>query len=106
MPGKFGTIVALALFAGMALAASSVEAQDDDNKPKVTRSSKNLPELIIGAPGDDYTVNQKDFELVAGQAYRWKITRQGGLEYKFATDLFRNVWVDQIGREFVFQTSL
>src|SRR5262245_46308380 len=95
MPGKFGT-TALALLAGMVLAAATARAQDDDNKPKVTRSSKNLPELIIGSPGDDYTVNQKDFELVAGQGYRWKITRQGGLEYKFATDLFRNVWVDQI----------
>ena len=45
---------------------------------------------------DEFTVNQKDFELVAGQGYRWKITSAAGLEYKFVTDLFRNVWMNQI----------
>jgi hypothetical protein len=85
----------LALLAGASLAGSAAWA-DDDGTSKVTRSSKNLPELVIGTPEDNYAVNRKDFDLVAGQGYRWKITSNGGLEYKFMTDLFRNVWMDQI----------
>ncbi|MDI6835845.1 MAG: hypothetical protein QMD99_09040 [Rhizobiaceae bacterium] len=75
---------------------ATAQEEDDKDQPKVTRASKNLPELILGSKEDIYAVNQKDFELVAGQGYRWKITSAGGLEYKFATDLFRNVWMNQI----------
>jgi hypothetical protein len=74
----------------------AAHADDDDDAPKVTRSSKNLPELILGSPDSSYDVNQKDFELIAGQGYRWKITSKGGVVYKFVTDLFRNVCMDQI----------
>ena len=49
----------------------------------MTRASKDVPELILGSKDDQFTVNQKDFELIAGQGYRWKITAAGGLEYKF-----------------------
>ncbi|TGQ24122.1 hypothetical protein EN857_34380, partial [Mesorhizobium sp. M4B.F.Ca.ET.214.01.1.1] len=63
---------------------------------KVTRSSKNLPELVLGSDKSSYDVNRADFELVAGQGYRWKISSHGGFEYKFMTDLWRNVWIDQI----------
>jgi hypothetical protein len=93
----------------LAPSAGQVLAQDDDDQPVVTakpaadettpktsRTSKNLPQLIIGSADSTYAVNQKDFELIAGQGYRWKITSRGGFEYKFVTDLFRNVWVDQI----------
>ncbi|MEH7878619.1 hypothetical protein [Rhizobium leguminosarum] len=75
---------------------------DDDAAPvlaaaeKVTRASKDVPELVLGSATDSFTVNQKDFELIAGQGYRWKITSAAGLEYKFATDMFRNVWMNQI----------
>ena len=62
----------------------------------MTRASKDVPELILGSKEDQFTVNQKDFELIAGQGYRWKISAAGGLEYKFHTDLFRNVWMNQI----------
>lgn len=75
---------------------AAAQEEDDNDQPKVTRASKNLPELILGSKEDIYAVNQKDFELVAGQGYRWKITSAGGLEYKFATDLFRSVWMNQI----------
>ncbi|WP_416798473.1 hypothetical protein [Ciceribacter azotifigens] len=75
---------------------AAAQEEDDNDQPKVTRASKNLPELILGSKEDVYAVNQKDFELVAGQGYRWKITSAAGLEYKFATDLFRNVWMNQI----------
>jgi len=75
---------------------AAAQEEDDKDQPKVTRASKNLPELVLGSKEDIYAVNQKDFELVAGQGYRWKITSAGGLEYKFATDLFRNVWMNQI----------
>jgi hypothetical protein len=77
-----------------AQAASSAAAPAEAEK--VTRASKDVPELILGSASDSFTVNQHDFELIAGQGYRWKITSAAGLEYKFVTDLFRNVWVNQI----------
>lgn len=104
--------VALAAFLGIVVAQSFAFAQADDDDddqaaskpkaqmqakaPQVTRASKNVPELILGSKSDDFAVNQKDFELVAGQGYRWKITSAAGFEYKFFTDLFRNVWMNQI----------
>jgi hypothetical protein len=101
---------AFAVLIGFAAMSSQVWAQDgdddDDDAPataepaapaeKPTRASKDVPELILGSKEDQFTVNQKDFELISGQGYRWKITAAGGLEYKFHTDLFRNVWNNQI----------
>jgi len=108
---NYKTLALAALF-GVLIAQSPAFAQADDEDdddaqaapktetqakaPAVTRASKNVPELILGSKDDEFTVNQKDFELVAGQGYRWKITSAAGLEYKFATDLFRNVWMNQI----------
>lgn len=77
-------------------AHAQTESDDDDDAPKVTRASQNVPELILGSKDDNFAVNQKDFELASGQGYRWKITSAAGLEYKFVTDLFRNVWMNQI----------
>lgn len=99
--------VAVSLLAVMALSQGTLWAQDsdddDDDAPaaeaateQVTRASKNLPELVLGTKDDQFAVNQTDFELIAGQGYRWKISAAGGLEYKFHTDLFRNVWMNQI----------
>lgn len=93
----FATVLAVA--ASLALAQAQAWAQqddDDDDEPKVTRASQDVPELILGSPEDDFVVNQTDFELLAGQGYRWKITSKGNLEYKLHTDLFRNVWMNQI----------
>ncbi|MET0576109.1 MAG: hypothetical protein ABWZ83_09625, partial [Mesorhizobium sp.] len=106
---------AFAALVGMALSQGHVWAQDSDDDDddaaagaatteatasveaeKPTRASKDVPELILGTKEDQFTANQKDFELIAGQGYRWKITAAGGLEYKFHTDLFRNVWNNQI----------
>ncbi|OCP34970.1 hypothetical protein [Ensifer sp. LC163] len=98
---------ALAAFLGIALSVTPSAGQDadddDDAVPsptsvpeRVTRASKDVPELVLGSAADSFAVNQKDFELIAGQGYRWKITSAAGLEYKFATDLFRNVWMNQI----------
>jgi hypothetical protein len=91
------------LSGGLAMAQDKKDDDDDDDKPavaaagqKVTRASKDVPELILGSAKDSFVVNRKDFELVAGQGYRWKITSAAGLEYKFVTDLFRNVWMNQI----------
>ncbi len=97
----------LAVFLGGALSVTPSAGQeadnDDDAVPppasateQVTRASKDVPELILGSAADSFVVNQKDFVLIAGQGYRWKITSAAGLEYKFATDLFRNVWMNQI----------
>ena len=102
--------LAAILSIGLAQSFAFAQADDDDDAkaapepkaamqakpPAITRGSKNVPELILGSKDDEFTVNQKDFELVAGQGYRWKITSAAGLEYKFVTDLFRNVWMNQI----------
>jgi hypothetical protein len=102
--------IAVIVSVGMALALGqgwAQEGDDDDDEAgeaaggsaatqQVTRASKDVPELILGSAEDDFVVNQKDFELIAGQGYRWKITSAGGLEYKLHTDLFRNVWMNQI----------
>lgn len=96
----------LAAFLAVALSATTGVGQEDDDddavpRPtsvpeQVTRASKDVPELVLGSAADSFAVNRKDFELIAGQGYRWKITSAAGLEYKFATDLFRNVWMNQI----------
>ncbi|PRD41465.1 hypothetical protein C5748_21510 [Phyllobacterium phragmitis] len=103
------SILAFATLLGVVIASPAAFAQADDDddddapeaaqtqeQPKITLASKNVPELILGSKDDNFAVNQKDFELVAGQGYRWKITSAAGLEYKFVTDLFRNVWMNQI----------
>ena len=104
---KFSAI-AYAVLIGFAATHCQVWAQDgdedEDDAPvtadaaaeKPTRASKDVPELILGSKEDQFAVNQKDFELISGQGYRWKITATGGLEYKFHSDLFRNVWNNQI----------
>ncbi|MDX3924563.1 MAG: hypothetical protein QHC90_01975 [Shinella sp.] len=96
---KFKIIAFAALLGALCIQPhtfAQADDDDDDDAPKVTRASQNVPELILGTKEDAYTVNQKDFELVSGQGYRWKISSAGGLEYKFFTDLFRNVWMNQI----------
>jgi hypothetical protein len=95
---KFTAIAFAALVGGLCMQSQAFaqDADGDDDAPKVTRASQNVPELILGSKDDNFAVNQKDFELVAGQGYRWKITSGAGLEYKFMTDLFRNVWMNQI----------
>ena len=104
---KFSAI-AFAVLIGLATSGQvwAQDGDDDDDAPataepaaaaeKPTRASKDVPELILGSKEDQFTVNQKDFQLISGQGYRWKITAAGGLEYKFHTDLFRNVWNNQI----------
>jgi hypothetical protein len=106
-------IFTFAALAVVFLSATGSLAQDkddyDDQKPaatapaatgkpaeRVTRASKDVPELILGSAKDNLAVNRRDFELVAGQGYRWKLTSAAGLEYKFVTDMFRNVWMNQI----------
>lgn len=89
MQWKRLSLVVLAAFA-MSLAA-------DAQTQTPSRASKKVPELVLGKEGDDFAVSQKDFELIPGQGYRWPITSDGTLEYKFmAPDFFRNVWMNQI----------
>ncbi|MDW6026427.1 hypothetical protein SAZ10_32170 [Mesorhizobium sp. BAC0120] len=100
----FASLVGLVLAQGQAWAADNSDSTTAANKTKdaaappekVTRTSKSVPELILGTKQDQYAVNQKDFELIAGQGYRWKISAKGGYEYQFHTDLFREVWMNQI----------
>ncbi len=103
---RYRLFALVASFAVVCLVTPGVAQEGDDAEDaaarsapaaeQVTRASKDIPELILGSKDDQFTVNQKDFELVAGQGYRWKISAAGGLEYKFHTDLFRNVWMNQI----------
>ncbi len=103
---KFALAALTTVFLSAGAGAGLAQDDDDDDggtaaKPpaatqKVTRASKDVPELVLGAADDNFAVNRKDFDLIAGQGYRWKITSAAGLEYKFVTDLFRNVWVNQI----------
>ncbi len=74
----------------------AVPAYADDDDAKRTRSSQTVPELKLGKDGDQFAVNTTDFKLISGQGYRWKISAAGELEYKFKTDLWRDVWVNQI----------
>lgn len=89
----FATLLGAALLPAHVLAQ---DADDDDDEPQHTRSSQNVPELKLGSAESTYDVNQKDFTLLAGQGYRWKITSGAAFEYKFKTDLFRDTWVNQI----------
>jgi hypothetical protein len=93
-------LIGLAAMVAAAMVQSQARAQDndddDDNAPQATRASQNLPELVLGSAESPFDVNQKDFELIAGQGYRWKITSASHLEYKVMSDLFRNVWMNQI----------
>src|SRR5688572_10409430 len=89
--------ISAAVFSAMLVVASSpLLAQDDDAQQSPSRASKKLPELVLGGEGSPFAVNVKDFELISGQGYRWPISSNGGVEYKFHTTLFRNVWVNQI----------
>lgn len=65
--------------------------------PELSKSSQDIPDLVLGSADKDFSVNRKHFVLRAGQAYRWKISSAGGLEYKLhAPEFFRNVWFNQI----------
>jgi hypothetical protein len=88
-------VLATAFAAAMA-ASPALADDDDDDDMKRTRSSQNVPELMLGKQGDQFFINQKDFTLLSGQGYRWKITAAGELEYKFKTDLWRDAWMNQI----------
>jgi len=81
----------------LALGAFAMSLTADAQTQAPSRASKKVPELVLGKEGDDFAVSQKDFELIPGQGYRWPITSNGTLEYKFmAPGLFRNVWMNQI----------
>ncbi len=81
-------IARLCLAGAMVLGAGEAGAQ--------TKASQKMPELKLGSDASQFEVSQKDFELIAGQGYRWSISSNGGLEYKFHTSLFRDVWMNQI----------
>ncbi len=100
--------IAFSASAGPLLAQEKASGDDDDGDAKQpaaaeaataampTKSSQNVPELKLGTAQDQFAVSQKDFELIAHQGYRWKISSAGGLEYKLKSDLFRDLWWNQI----------
>lgn len=81
--------LACAALAVIVLAVPTAEAQ-------TSKASKRVPELTLGTKDNQFAVSVTDIELLPGQGYRWPISCAGGLEYKFKTDLFRNVWMNQI----------
>ena len=81
---------------GKGMPASALNAKQL-GLPDVSKSSQDIPEMILGSAEKPFVTNHKHFVLRAGQGYRWKITSAGDLEYKFhASDFFRNVWFNQI----------
>jgi hypothetical protein len=101
MLGKDGSSmkakISAAVFSAMLVIASSpLLAQGNNAQQTPSRASKKLPELVLGGEANPFAVSVKDFELISGQGYRWPISSNGGVEYKFHTTLFRNVWMNQI----------
>lgn len=83
--------------AGEALMPASAMSADALGVAPASRSSQEMPELVLGSPDDDFAVSQHDYTLRVGQSYIWEITSEGNVEYKFhAPEFFRNVWLDQI----------
>lgn len=83
--------------AGNALMPANAMSADALGLPPLSRSSQEMPELVLGSADDDFAVSQNDFTLRVGQRYKWEITSAGNVEYKFhAPEFFRNVWLDQI----------
>ncbi len=83
--------------AGNAQMPASAMSAEALGLPPLSRSSQDVPELVLGSADSDFTVNEKDFVMRVGQAYRWRISSEGNLEYKLrAPDFFRNVWFNQI----------
>ncbi len=83
--------------AGNAQMPASAMSADALGLPALSRSSQDVEELVLGSADSDFAVNKKDFVMRAGQAYRWRISSDGALEYKFrAPDFFRNVGFNQI----------
>ena len=81
---------------GKGMPASALNAKQL-GLPEVSKSSQDIPEMILGSADKPFVTNHKHFVLRSGQGYRWKITSAGDLEYKFhANDFFRNVWFNQI----------
>ena len=83
--------------AGNAQMPASAMSADAMGLPPLSRSSQDVEELILGSADNDFAVNTKDFVMRVGQAYRWRISSDGALEYKLrAPDFFRNIWFNQI----------
>lgn len=81
---------------GKGMPASALSAKQL-KLPDVSKSSQDIPEMILGSAEKPFITNHKHFVLRSGQGYRWKISSAGDLEYKFhANDFFRNVWFNQI----------
>ena len=81
---------------GKGMPASALNAKQL-GLPDVSKSSQDIPEMILGSADKPFVTNHKHFVLRSGQGYRWKISSAGDLEYKFhAGDFFRNVWFNQI----------
>ncbi|KAA0968665.1 hypothetical protein FPY71_17155 [Aureimonas fodinaquatilis] len=83
--------------AGNAQMPASAMSADALGLAPLSRSSQDVPELVLGSADNDFAVNETDFVMRVGQAYRWRITSDGALEYKFhAPNFFRNIWFNQI----------
>ncbi|MBC8130949.1 MAG: hypothetical protein H7Y08_11595 [Rhizobiaceae bacterium] len=81
---------------GAGMPASALNG-DQLGLPPLSRSSQDVPTLELGTGGSDFSVNRKHFVLRAGQAYRWRISSAGNVEYKVhAPQFYRDVWFNQL----------
>ncbi|UIJ72253.1 hypothetical protein [Aurantimonas sp. HBX-1] len=82
---------------GSELMPASALNGDQIGLPPATLSSQIVTPLILGKGGEPFAVSHNDIYLRSNQAYRWDITSEGDVEYKFnAPGFFRNVWMNQI----------
>jgi hypothetical protein len=85
-----------ALLLAAALTLGSV-ATAHAQMPPTNERPQRLNELVLGSDTDDLVMSEKSYELVAGQAYRLKVTNAGLQEYMFrAPDLFINALIRQV----------
>lgn len=81
---------------GAGMPASALNAEQL-GLPALSRSSQDVPDLVLGTADSDFAVNRKHFVLRAGQAYRWRISSDGNVEYKLhAPQFYRDIWFNQI----------
>lgn len=87
MPGRLLALAASAIL----LAAPALAEGFLAGKPE------KLPDLVIGTDDTGYGVSQKDFAMVTGKGYRWKIISTGKKECAWvAPEFATGIWLRKV----------
>lgn len=82
----------LAVGGGIALLSGNALARGD-----LATRAQQLPPLMMGSEGDDFSMSQREYKLETGRYYRWRIGAFGRREYNLvAPEFWRNVWIRQV----------